>query len=560
MTPALSEDGFVGVESGDAASARARNRGPRHPYRAVAVIVTFGIALTVVGTWSAARVDENTEERLLQGQTRQAAAVLSTAALVIQQPMKAALDVQAFTEPGNSASVFERGMGMNVGVEDADFVTASLWHQEQGRISSVAAVGPNPGIDGSSPEGQAFLERALKSPTSVVERVVVGEQHRFAFALADSATGDVVYAERSIPADRRSRVDRDSAFADLNYAIYLGKGTEPADLSTTDLDPADLPLEGITKKTEVPFSDTVLTLVTTPKRHLGSSLSQYLPIIVGVGGLLLTVISALVARQLVRARSEAENVTETITAQYQRDDILYGEQRALFVRLQRALLPQVTPDIPQLEIAAEYVAGAQGVDIGGDWYSVIDVDEDRFAFVVGDVSGHGVDAVAVMAHARFTLRAYLVDGNSPQQALEKCSRQFDISVDDHMITALAGIGNWRTGEIVMANAGHPPPLLVTADEADYVPIPVGPPLGIGPSSYKPLTFTLPEGSTLIVYTDGLIERRTEDIDAGMRRLAEVVTPIAQDPLEALVNQVLASLRDDDAADDIAVLALRRLRS
>jgi serine phosphatase RsbU (regulator of sigma subunit) len=75
-----------------------------------------------------------------------------------------------------------------------------------------------------------------------------------------------------------------------------------------------------------------------------------------------------------------------------------------------------------------------------------------------------------------------------------------------------------------------------------------------------LTFTLPESSTLIVYTDGLIERRTEDIDTGMRRLVDVVTPIAQDPLEALVAQVLTSLRDDDAADDIAVLALRRLRS
>jgi len=560
MSPALSEGGINGPDSGDSAAARSRSRGPRHPYRAVAVIVVFGIALTALSTWIVARVDENTEDRLLQGQSRQAAAVLSTAALVIQQPMQAALDVQAFTEPGNSASVFERGMGMNVGAEDADFVTASLWHEEQGRITRVAAVGPSPGIDGSSPEGQAFLGRALKSPTSVVERVVVGEQHRFAFALADSATGHVVYAERSIPADRRSRVDRDSAFADLNYAIYLGKGTELANLSTSDVDPADLPLDGLTSTTEVPFSDTVLTLVTSPRRHLGSSLSQYLPVVLGIGGLLLTVFAAVIARRAVRARWEAENVTETITALYQRDDVVYEQQRSLFVRLQRALLPQVNPDIPQMEIASEYVAGAQGVDIGGDWYSVIGVDEDRFAFVVGDVSGHGVDAVAVMAHARFTLRAYLVDGSSPQEALEKCSRQFDIAIDDHMITAVAGIGNWRTGEVVLANAGHPPPLLVTPDGLDYVPLPVGPPLGIGPSSYKPLTFTLPEGSTLIAYTDGLIERRTEDIDTGMQRLVDVVAPIAQDPLEALVAQVLTSRRDDDAADDIAVLALRRLSS
>ena len=293
---------------------------------------------------------------------------------------------------------------------------------------------------------------------------------------------------------------------------------------------------------------------------LGTALSQRLPMIVGVGGLLLTLLATLVARQLVRARSEAENHTETITALYERVDTLYEQQRDLFVRLQRALLPYANPNIPQIEIASRYVAGAQGVDIGGDWYSVIDVDKDEFAFVVGDVSGHGVDAVAVMAHARFTLRAYLVDGNSPQQALEKASRQFDISVDEHMITAIVGIGNWRTGEIVMANAGHPPPLLIGSDQTAYVSIPAGPPLGVGPSLYDHTRFTLPVGSALVLYTDGLIERRTEDIDTGLRRLVDVVAPIAQDPLESLVDQALVSLRDEDAADDIAVLAIRRLSS
>ena len=555
MSSVPPEDGYIRPDGRDAAAARV----PKHPLRAVAIISIVGFALTVLSTWGVARTDENTEQRLLQVQSKQAAAVLSSAALVVQQPMKAALDVQAFAE-GDRASVFERGMGTSVGTDDGQFVSASLWHQEQGRIRNVAKLGVSPGVDGSGPDGQAFLGRALKASTAVVQRVDVGGQVRLAWALVDPETGYVVYAERAVPADRRSRVDRDSAFADLSYAIYIGKGTDLADLSTTDVDPADLPLKGVTYRTEVPFADTVITLVTSPRRHLGSPLSQRLPLILGVGGLLLTIIAALVARQLVRARSEAETNTETITALYERDDVLHEEQRSLFVRLQRALLPQVIPDIPQIEIASEYVAGAQGVDIGGDWYSVIAVDDDHFAFVVGDVSGHGVDAVAVMAHARFTLRAYLVDGDSPQQALEKCSRQFDISVDDHMVTAIVGIGNWRSGEMVMANAGHPPPLLVTDGQTEYVSIPAGPPLGIGPSSYESTTVTMTGGSTLILYTDGLIERRTEDIDTGMRRLADVVGPIASDPVEALVDQVLTSLRDEDAADDIAVLALRRLSS
>jgi hypothetical protein len=471
--------------------------------------------------------------------------------------MRAALDVQALDVRRQNAEVFKRGFGGYVGTGEEPFVSASLWHRERGHIRRVTTLGVEPGMGGRGT--QAFLGHALEQSTSVVERVVVGDQRRFAFAVADPATGYVVYAERRIPADRRARVDRDSAFADLDYALYLGESTKPADLSTTNVDPADLPLEGLTSRTTVPFGDTVLTLVTSPGRHLGSPLSQLLPLALAIGGLLLTGVATLVVRGLVRARRDAESNTETITALYQRGDNLYEQQRDLFVRLQRALLPQVIPSIPQFEIASRYVAGAQGVDIGGDWYSVIDVDKHQFAFVVGDVSGHGVDAVAVMAHARFTIRAYLVDGDSPQQALQKCSRQFDISIDDHMITAIVGIANWASGEVVIASAGHPPPLLITTGKTEYVPTPVGLPLGVGPSLYEQATFAMPAGATLIAYTDGLIERRTEDIDTGLHRLVDVVTPIAHDQLENLVDQALLSLRDDAAADDIAVLALRRMR-
>ena len=154
------------------------------------------------------------------------------------------------------------------------------------------------------------------------------------------------------------------------------------------------------------------------------------------------------------------------------------------MQLQRALLPQILPTIRDFEVASAYVAGAEGVDIGGDWYSVIGTDDDQFAFVVGDVSGRGLDAVAVMAHARFTLRAYLIDGDTPEVALEKCSHQFDITVDHHMTTALVGVGNARTGEIRVASAGHPLPLLISDDDTQFVSIPVGPPLGTGPASYS----------------------------------------------------------------------------
>jgi len=525
--------------------------------RAVAVICLIGLVLTTVSAWAAHRADETTEDRLLQTQSEQVAAVLSTAIFLIQQPLTTALQVQATAGPDGDPSVFRRAFAVNVG-DEALFVSASLWHREGRRLTRLAAIGAPPGMDPRGPEVQDFLSGALTSTTSVVERVTVGKQSRIAYALADPATGFVVKVERAIPADRRASVESDSAFTGLHYAIYIGEQTRLDDLLTTDVDPAGLPLEGSTYETSVPFGDTVLTLVAQPTDHLGSPLGQRLAMILLVGGLLLTIAAALVARQLVGARIRVEHDSATINALYQRINGLFEEQRAMFVRLQRALLPHVNPLIPQLEIASKYVAGAEGVEIGGDWYSIIDIGADHFGFVVGDVSGRGVDAVAEMARARFTLRAYLLDGNTPAEALEKCSRQFDITVDGHIVTAVVGFGAWRTGEIIVANAGHPLPVLVSADGSEHVPMSVGPPLGVGASSYEATTFTMPLGSTLIAYTDGLVERRGEDIDVGMQRLIDAANQHGNAPASDLLSSLLDTLRGEGAADDIALLALRRL--
>ncbi|MCW2831744.1 MAG: hypothetical protein JWP31_2436 [Aeromicrobium sp.] len=520
------------------------------------VICGFGLILTAVSAGAVARVDQNAEQRLLEIQTQQVATLLSTAILLIEQPMATVLSVESEARSPDEAAT-KRLLTKSVGPAE-QFVSASLWERTQAGVRERASVGARPGMAAGGPEIREFLDRALASPTFVVARVDVGEQSRFAYARADPASGLIVYTERAIPADRRAPVDRNAAFTDLRYAIYLGPRSGSADLTTTNVDPSALPLEGDTARASVPFGDTTLTLVTSPRRHLGSPLSQRLPLLILIGGGLLSALTALVTRRLVRSRAEAEGNSETITELYERVDTLFGEQRTLFVHLQRALLPQTIPDIPGLEIASEYVAGAKGIDIGGDWYSIVERGGDEFAFVVGDVSGRGVDAVAVMAQARFTLRAYLLDGQSPQVALEKCSGQFDILVDGHITTVIVGVGNWRTGEITVANAGHPRPLMLTDGRAEFVPMPIGPPLGTGATTYVPTTFVLPEGSALISYTDGLIERRTEDIDTGMRRLAEVVEHVAPEPLDVIIAEVLDALRDDEEPDDIAVLALRRV--
>jgi serine phosphatase RsbU (regulator of sigma subunit) len=513
---------------------------PGRPAIVAAFIAVGCLLLTAMAAWAAVRVDHNAENRLLDVQTKQAGTVLSTAITLIQEPLSTALTVQKLAGPSGNATSFVNLMTAYVGKGKA-FDSASLWVRQDGKLTRLADVG---GTASAVPDGTTleYLRQALRSKTYTVRRVDVGSRSSIGYAMADPATGFVVYADRSIPADRRAPVDRDSAFAQLHYAIYLGPNATLAALSTTDVAPSTLPLRGITSRVTVPFGDTVLTLVTSRASHLGASLSQRLPLLLLLGGLLLTAIASSAGYQLARRRQSVE--------------AMYGQQRELSERLQRALLPRSNPAIPNLEIAAEYVAGAHGVDIGGDWYSIIGLEGDQFGFVVGDVSGRGIDAVATMARARFTIRAYLLDRHSPAEVLARCSRQFDINEDGHLTTAVVGVGNWRTGEVTIANAGHPTPMVLTSAGTDFVETRPGWPLGAGATTYESTSITIAPGATLLCFTDGLVERRDEDIDTGMRRLATTARGAGATSTGDLVRRAVDGLRTEDASDDVAVLAMR----
>jgi serine phosphatase RsbU (regulator of sigma subunit) len=289
--------------------------------------------------------------------------------------------------------------------------------------------------------------------------------------------------------------------------------------------------------------------------HLGGALGANLPWIVLLVGALLTVVSAFVATLLARRRGEAERNAETISDLYGDLDRLYAEQRTIAVTLQRALLPRRLPAIAKLEIASRYVAGADGVDVGGDWYSLVQIDEQRFGFVVGDVSGRGVNAATIMAQLRYTVRAYLLEGHGPGAVLGMCSRQLDIAVDGHFATVLVGVGDLGSREITFANAGHLNPLVVAGDDSSFVDTTVGPPIGIGPATYAETTIVMAPRSTLVAFTDGLIERRGEDIDRGFQRLADAATDL-EATLDGVLTRLLTTVAEDAAGDDIAILAFR----
>lgn len=506
------------------------------------VISVVGVVLTCSAAWTARHVDQVTEQRLLQVQTKQAGAVLSTAVMLVQQPLVNALAVQSASPAGGTTAV-ERLLSKSVS-ERGLFVDSSIWQRRQGKLRRLGALGVAPAMSVTSPATLAFLTAAFTKKTFSVSAVKVGAQRRIVYALANPPTGYVVYAERAIPADRRAPVASDSAFAELHYAIYLGRATTLAALSTTDVDPATLPFTGTTATVTVAFGDTVLTLVTSRRDHLGAALSQWLPLLLLIGGFFLTAAAVVISRLLSQRRRDAEELAAIATGMSE--------------RLQRALLPLKIPEIPHLEVAVDYVAGDAGAAIGGDWYSFVALDPDHFGFVVGDVSGRGIDTVAVMARARFTVRAYLLRGDDPGVALSASSHHFDVNADDHLATAIVGIGNWRTGEVTVANAGHCRPLVVGAQGPRFVDTTTGPPLGTVSFSYETTSFSLSPGDTVFCYTDGLIERRAEDIETGMGRLAAVVATAGDSPVEQLVENTVRAMRTEQAEDDIAVLAFRWL--
>jgi serine phosphatase RsbU (regulator of sigma subunit) len=515
------------------------------------VVALIGLVLTGSIAWAARTLDRSNEHRLLQVQTAQAGALIASSILGIEGPLATALQIETVT--GGDAGQFTRFMSAYTGAAQV-FVSASVWQADGSGTRMVASVGPSATLDRTS--AQALVAKALHSSTFVVAGIPANSPQSIGFALANPASPTyAIYAERAIPANRKVAVESNSAFSDLKYATYLGATTNSSQLTTTDVAPNQLPLKGRIAQVAVPFGDTTVTITAAPMRQLGGSLGANLPWIFLVVGTLLTIAFAFAAAQLARRRKDAEVSADTISELYGDLDRLYAEQRNIAVTLQRALLPRRIPTIAALEIASRYVAGADGVDVGGDWYSLVQVDEQRFAFVVGDVSGRGVNAATIMAQLRYTVRAYLLEGHGPGFALGMLSSQLDIAEDGHFATILVGVGDLGSREITLANAGHMNPLMVSATGSTFIETPVGLPIGIGPATYAEMTFVMPPGSTLLAFTDGLVERRGEDIDLGFQRLADAAADL-ETKLDGALTRLLSTVVEDTAGDDIAILAFR----
>jgi anti-anti-sigma factor len=240
----------------------------------------------------------------------------------------------------------------------------------------------------------------------------------------------------------------------------------------------------------------------------------------------------------------------------------YQAEHDVAATLQQALLPPSLPQADGLELAVRYLPAADGTAAGGDFYDAIELPGGRLGIAVGDVVGHGPAAAAAMGQLRSALRAYALEGRPPARVMQLLARYADGVAGARGATLAYAVLDPGAREVRYACAGHPPPLLVAADgSARFLDGARGVPLdrSLG-QVYADTTATVPEGATLVLYSDGAIERRGEPLDVGMGRLADAAATAARLDPEALCSAVLSALFEDgrNRRDDVALLAARAL--
>jgi phosphoserine phosphatase RsbU/P len=231
--------------------------------------------------------------------------------------------------------------------------------------------------------------------------------------------------------------------------------------------------------------------------------------------------------------------------------------RAATLALQRGLLPSRLPALDGVELAARYLPGHR-LGVGGDWYDVFVLPAGDLGVVVGDVSGHGLRSAVVMGRLRSALRAYALLEDDPATVLTFLDRKITHFEAGNLATIVYAKINPARTQATISLAGHPPPLLAVPDSAtQLLALPVDLPVGVGDAKpRRSTTIDLPTGSTLVCYTDGLVERRGESIDQGLARLRGVVAAGSADDT---CTSIVEHMEVGTAEDDIAVLALRTTR-
>jgi serine/threonine-protein kinase RsbW len=257
----------------------------------------------------------------------------------------------------------------------------------------------------------------------------------------------------------------------------------------------------------------------------------------------------------VELASELAQQVALVAARAERFEVEYRASHAL----QAALLPPPPPAVAGVAVGVRYVPASLYADVGGDFYDVLPLEDGSVAFAVGDVVGHDLTAAATMGQIRSVYRALMSDGAGPGHVVDRMQASWPVLGLERMATAVFGRLDPATGAVRLASAGHPPPLVVDDDGAHLLPVQPTTLLGAELGPAPEWSGTLAPGATLLLYTDGLVETRTQPLSDGLDRLQRVAADAGVLDPEALCDLLLTQLVGRHRGDDVALLALRRLR-
>jgi len=519
-------------------------------------VATLIIGLLVTGVLVVVSHSQyvSNEKRLLGLRVKDAASLLAESLPATEASMAAAAQ-QADDTHGN-VQRFEQLVTPQVGTKPTQWLTLSLWKAGALGNGPLAVVGVAPKLAASPAVASRFLGAAAHSPTLNVIGLLKAPSLRIGYAFANPTQpgGYVVYGERPLPANRRSRLQSTSQFAGLDYAVFLGK--EPSEQNLLLTDRARLPLPSPSASESVAYGNTNLTLAMSSRVPLAGTLPKDLPWIIAVLGSLLTIAAALMTLRLTQRRRGAEELAGRLEVTANENERLYAEQRGIAQTLQHALLPDRLPELPGIQASARYEAGEEGVEIGGDWYDVIDLDGRRLLLVVGDVSGHGLRAATTMAALRYAIRAYAAQNDGPAEILTKISRLVNVSESGQLATVLCATVDTQARQLSLTSAGHLPPLLLSNGDSRYLEAEIGLPIGVQEGTvYRSTTVTVPPEATVVAFTDGLVETRGENLDRGLERLRAAAS--SHDVgLPELLGRLVSEMGDGHSQDDIAIVGVR----
>jgi serine phosphatase RsbU (regulator of sigma subunit) len=502
---------------------------------------------------------DEAEDRLLQQRTNEAAATLQIGVTGVKTPLDAAAKVAEETD--GDPAVFTKIIGPVIGTDPGKSYTAAALFPV-GSTTPIAEVGEHIALPTAGDAGvHAMLAEATAEPPTVdtpqpfvvLDLLAVGPR-KLGYAVASAPTDAryVAYAERALTPDPNVRTRTDQPFAQLDYAIYIGH--EPAADQLLSASRRDLPLQGRIAQNTVDFGSNELLLVMTPIGHLSGDLFANLWWIVAVGGVLVAAGFAILTRRLLDRRDTALELAADNAR-------LYDEQRHIAETLQLGLLPQHFDAPDSVAVAARYwPAGAANL-IGGDFYDMFAVADDRWGIAIGDVCGKGIEAAALTGLARHTLRAAARHSSSPTAVLRAVHEALHEHQPVTFCTACFAFmsplddGNYR---IELSLGGHPQPLLRRRDGSVESVGTIGMLLGMLDPTLSTAVVDVRPGDTLVLYTDGLTDAPANKA-VSVDELSALLEAEGDQPIEQLADSIRAlkrGRRPQGSDDDTAILILR----